>query len=223
MARRLIFSVSRSACVLGATMVVIGCAANTAGSWPPSNLVGSGNWVVVQDVTLQPQSGKNGCGPAALRMVLGHWGVADNGLPEDDRHGTRAGELRDRARQLGFESFVLPGTVDDLHREISAGHPVVVGVARRERLHAYLHFVVVVGAERGLGEWLIADPDRGWRRIGMDELLAEWNATDRVMIVTYPAQAASPTERTERSLAQLLDTTFGRRFVDPMYIPPGGG
>lgn len=53
-------------------------------------------------------------------------------------------------------------------------------------LHAYSHFVVVVGAARDLGEWLIADPDRGWKRLDLDELLAQWNPTNRVMVVTYP-------------------------------------
>lgn len=165
---------------------LVGCASFGAGSQPPSEITASRDWVVVSGMRLQSQTGKTGCGPAALGMVLDHWGVSSSPPTADGSQGVRAAELRDRARQLGLESFVLPGTVEDLRTELAAGHPVVVGIARRERLHAYLHYVVVAGANRDLGEWLIADPDRGWTRVGLDELLAEWNATNRVMIVAYP-------------------------------------
>jgi hypothetical protein len=182
------FSRAAFGCLVG--LCCAACATFT-GSGPPSELVGNDRWLLVPAMKLRPQVGDHGCGPAALSMVLARWGVADEPGKAPGARGVSAGELRDRARALGLESYVVPGSLDDLRHELKAGHPVVLGLARREMLHAYFHFVVLVGGDADGSEWLVADPDRGWRRLPAKDLMAEWEAASRIMVVAYPKTLVS--------------------------------
>jgi hypothetical protein len=46
--------------------------------------------------------------------------------------------------------------------------------------------VVLVGRQRSGRRWLVADPDRGWRVLEHEVLLAQWLAAGFTMLVAYP-------------------------------------
>lgn len=163
-----------------AAFVLVGCA-QLAPNTPPR----AEGWTVVPSVRFEAQKGRRDCGPAALAMLLRRWGLAAAPFPSQSP-GVAAGELRDRARELGLASFAVPGTFDDLAAEIAAGRPVIIGTARTHGGVRRFHFVLVVGHDRARARWMVADPDRGWRALEEDELDVAWSAARRTMVVAFP-------------------------------------
>jgi ABC-type bacteriocin/lantibiotic exporter with double-glycine peptidase domain len=169
-------------------VLLVGCAQLANGTGPPARVVNE-RWQVVQALTFQPQKRGDDCGETTLAMVLRRWGVQLDGVPPHD-HGIAAGQLRDRARALGLEAYVLPGTFDDLGFELDAGHPVIIGVARTTGLRQFSHFVVVAGHDQQNQQWLIADPDRGWRTLERQDLDRDWSAAGYTMLVAFRPPAS---------------------------------
>jgi hypothetical protein len=130
-------------------------------------------------------------------MVLGHWGqpVSESDIRSATSpthgNGVRAGALRDFARGRGLEAFLLEGEVEDLHREIARGRPVLVGVVKRHGRRTYRHYEVVVAIHRARERILVRDPARGPRESRLEDFAAEWAAADRLTLVVFPARAAS--------------------------------
>lgn len=147
---------------------------------------------MVPRVRFHAQKDARGCGPAALAMVLEAWGrspAAALDRPDArgaDAPGATAGELRDLARRQGLAAFVVVGRRADLIYELDLGHPVVLGIASREGLRRYSHFVVLVGRDASGARWLLADPDRGWRSLDDALLMSQWQAAGFTTLVVYP-------------------------------------
>jgi ABC-type bacteriocin/lantibiotic exporter with double-glycine peptidase domain len=189
-----------------AATLVAGCGHASRGP-SPADVRTSKDWVVAPHVELIPQRGENDCGPAALDIMLTRWGARTSavrigqeqvaGVP--DQGGVTAGELRNEARQLGFESFVFRGGFDDLSLELGGGRPVLVGLVREDRGKRSAHFVVVVGHDRGQAQWLVADPAEGWQVMPVDELRRQWSAADWVTLVLFPSKAETSTAGALRS------------------------
>jgi ABC-type bacteriocin/lantibiotic exporter with double-glycine peptidase domain len=156
------------------------------------------DWTVAPHVTLVDQKGETDCGPAALDMMLARWGTARGAplataaAPAGGPEGASAGELRDEARRLGFESFVFPGSFGDLDFELGAGRPVLLGLVRQEGDKHAAHFVVVVGHDGARKRWLLADPAHGWQTLRADELARQWKDASWVTLVLYPRTAKAP-------------------------------
>lgn len=168
-----------------AVLLLVGCAQLASGTGPPAKLSNS-QWQVVQALRFQPQKHDDDCGEASLAMVLHRWGVRLDGLAPHF-HGVAAGQLRDRARDLGLQAYVLPGTFDDLVFELDAGHPVIIGIAHATGVRQFSHFVVVGGHDQQNQHWLIADPDRGWQTVDRQTLDRDWSAAGRPLIVVFRA------------------------------------
>ncbi|HSS39977.1 MAG TPA: cysteine peptidase family C39 domain-containing protein, partial [Polyangia bacterium] len=111
-------------------------------------------WKFVRGVPFIAQREDSDCGPAALAMVLSHFGVKTSlaevaGLSPPDKVGVRAGGLRDVARAKGMEAFVVEGTFNDLIDQLSRDRPVLVGLAKPIiGGRALAHYEVVVGIDR---------------------------------------------------------------------------
>jgi ABC-type bacteriocin/lantibiotic exporter with double-glycine peptidase domain len=175
--------------------VLAGGCASVVRNTPAEAARGDG-WVRVDGVTEVRQSTSDGCGAAALEMVLRHWGrpVSQDDIvaatsPAPDQ-GIRADALRDLARAQHLQAFVLAGEVTDLEREVRRNRPVLVGVVKRQGGRAYPHYEVVVALHDRRRRVLTLDPASGARERGIDAFLAEWTASGRLMIVVLP-------ERTE--------------------------
>jgi ABC-type bacteriocin/lantibiotic exporter with double-glycine peptidase domain len=161
---------------------------------PPSTLAADPDWMAVAEVPLRLQKGEADCGAAALAMVLARWGRSEEACgplarQAEGTDGLRAGTLRDVARGEDLEAFVLRGTVEDLENELSAGHPVIVGLVRGQGPRRLNHYEVVAGLNPAGAQVLLADPARGWHRVGRDQFLKEWGEAGRVTVVVsrgYP-------------------------------------
>jgi ABC-type bacteriocin/lantibiotic exporter with double-glycine peptidase domain len=150
------------------------------------------SWLVVDDVPFVPQHADGDCGPAALAMVLGHFGVDVAAADIVDREGAgapgvRAGTLRDVARAKGLEAFVVSGTFEDLFAQLERGRPVLVGVAKPIAVgQARPHYEVVVGINRRARLIRSLDPARGLRENSLEGFAREWVPTRQVTIVVFP-------------------------------------
>lgn len=111
---------------------------------------------------------KNGCGSAAIAMVMRYW--AANGAavsPPDadaaaiqkrlysaDAEGIYASAMESYFREKGFETFALRASPADLEEQIGKGRPVIVSVKDGRSLH----YVVVAGFDRTRDLVLFNDP-----------------------------------------------------------------
>ena len=105
--------------------------------------------MALQDVPFQPQEGYH-CGPASLAMVLNWAGVpVDAGqlAPEvftPGRQGTLQAEIITGARRHGRIAYPV-STLDDLLKEVAAGHPVIVFQNLGLPWYPRWHYAVVIG------------------------------------------------------------------------------
>jgi len=155
------------------------------------------SWTFAPNVPFVHQQSDSDCGPAALAMILGHFGVhatlADVvALDPPDREGVRAGALRDVARAKGLAAFVVPGTFEDLFTELGQGRPVLVGLAKPiTGGRALAHYEVVVAIDRKERQVLTLDPGRGLRQNTLDGFAREWAPTGRVAIIVFRSATSS--------------------------------
>jgi ABC-type bacteriocin/lantibiotic exporter with double-glycine peptidase domain len=153
-------------------------------------------WIWVSGVPETLQRDDKDCGAASVSAVLAYWGHPV--LPEQIRRavgvgpgdGLRAGELTTFARHVGFDAYVFKGEVNDLRAELSNGHPLIVGVAKRYGRDLLSHYEVVVGYHPAAELVLTLDPARGWRQNSLSGFMAEWDPTGRIVVVLFPASAA---------------------------------
>ena len=161
-------------------------------------LAADASWTFAPDVPFVRQQSDSDCGPAALAMVFGHFGIratlADI-VPRDpaERGGVRAGALRDAARSKGLAAFVVPGTFEDLMAELGHGRPVLVGLAKPiAGGKAVAHYEVVVAIDRKDRQILTLDPGRGLRENTLEGFTREWAPTGRVAIIVFRPRANPP-------------------------------
>ncbi|MGH9793015.1 MAG: C39 family peptidase [Candidatus Acidiferrales bacterium] len=113
---------------------------------------------------------KEGCGAAALAMVLRYWSEKDGRPPpasaEPDAiyralhsskaRGIVAAELARYAEQAGYRAIAFGGQWQDLRQHLAKGRPLIA--ALEPRRGAPLHYVVIVGVETGDAAVLVNDP-----------------------------------------------------------------
>jgi ABC-type bacteriocin/lantibiotic exporter with double-glycine peptidase domain len=150
--------------------------------------LGDPGWIRVAGVPDVRQDGADRCGPAALAMVLAYWRIPARlaGLRVRDG-GLRARDLRAVLRDHGLRAFVIAGGVDDLHHELAAGRPVIVGTMKAvDRRTVLAHFEVVVAYHPADRRVVTLDPAAGWRVTPLDGFLLEWGAAKHTTIVALP-------------------------------------
>jgi ABC-type bacteriocin/lantibiotic exporter with double-glycine peptidase domain len=145
---------------------------------------------------------KEGCGSAALAMVLQYWNGKGTTIPPErmdpgkiqgelyskDAHGIRASRMEQFLRDSGFSPFVFRGEWGDLANHLEKGRPLIASVEPREK--APLHYVVVVGMDREREAVLLNDPERGKLfRVERSEFEKEWRRTDNWTLLAVPKRA----------------------------------
>jgi hypothetical protein len=150
-------------------------------------------WIAVDHIRLLHQRTEYDCGPTALQMVLDHWcpgSALANGFDENRR--ITAGELRDRARKLGFKAYLVSGTFEDIKHELALNRPVIVGVAKPVgKDKAVAHYQVIVGIQPKTSRVAALDPDQGWRENTFAGFLEEWTPAKHLLLVMLPNQGTS--------------------------------
>jgi ABC-type bacteriocin/lantibiotic exporter with double-glycine peptidase domain len=185
----------RAAVWFGVLLGVPACYTGAARDVSATQLVAAAHdpaWQLVGDVPFVAQRSDHDCGPAALAMVLGHFGLSvtlEEAGARDAAFGSgvRAGTLRDLARARGLEAFVVSGTFDDLFDQVARGRPVLVGLAKPVTGgRALAHYEVVVGLNRRSRLIRSLDPGRGLRENSFEGFASEWVPTRQVTIFVFP-------------------------------------
>ena len=173
---------------LAALLVLGACSPRYTGkgvALTPEALVTDRAWTAGRGVPVLRQRSERDCGPTALAMVLARFTTE---LPPSalvfaaDRRYT-SGELRDRARALGFSAFVVAGTLDDIEHELEEGRPAIVGMAKPTLNGPIAHYEVVVGLNRVDQRVATIDPALGLRQNSVTDFLVEWAPAGHVLLV----------------------------------------
>lgn len=186
------------AALLLVSLLGAGCASTGGRSVSLASAARGEGWARVEDVAEVRQSSADGCGAAALAMVLGRWGreITQEEIraasPPSPGRGMRADTLRDFARAQGLQAFLVEGRPADLEREVGRDRPVLVGVVKRRGRRAYPHYEVVVGLHRERQRIVTLDPARGARERSMERFVEEWTAAGRLTLVVFPGTPAGP-------------------------------
>jgi ABC-type bacteriocin/lantibiotic exporter with double-glycine peptidase domain len=172
-------------------IAVLAILASGCATWgaAPEQIRREPGWRAVPGVQAFAQTGPRDCGTAALASVLHHWEPALDldavrrltGPPDGD--GIAAGRLRAVARERGLRAHLVPGTIADLDRELSAGRPVLVGLVRGRGRTRLAHYEVIAGYHAARALLLAADPQRGWTVVPVERFLAEWQPARRLTLV----------------------------------------
>jgi hypothetical protein len=181
-------------CVLRVTLLLLACGCGHGQSFnltPSAARVGA-DWIVTPYVSFVPKGDEADSGPAALDLILARWGALapENGpfssmRSRGEREPETGLQLRDEARNLGFQSFEFKGSLDELALEVASGQPVLIKLAQCE-CRSNASFVVVVGCDEKQANWLIADPSKGWRTISSLDLLRMWSDARWITVVVFP-------------------------------------
>lgn len=160
------------------------------------------------DVPFVPQP-REGCGAAALSMIMQYWAAQAGATLNSDttgadrdvnqiqhalysprEHGIPASAMRGYLEQHGFRAFALSGVWSDLEEHLRKGRPIIV--ALRPEGQRELHYVVIDGVDTPRGMVMMNDPAQ--RKLLSEERSAfekDWKASHNWMLLAVPAGAQS--------------------------------
>lgn len=143
---------------------------------------------------------KQGCGSAALAMLLGYWKQQGYGLEQaiaDPAHihaavysqkanGSPASKVEDYLKESGFRTFSFSGTWNDLHEHLQNGRPLLLAL-RSPGSRRQLHYVVAVGISDQ--QLLVHDPAvRPNYVLGRKEFETRWRASRQWTLLALPPE-----------------------------------
>ena len=155
--------------------------------------------VLWTDVPFIPQA-KNGCGSAAISMVMRYWEKNDGqggGRSADPEKvqaalfspavgGIPASRMEKYFRESGYRVFTFQGSWTDLKYHLEQGRPLIVSLKASGR-HGPLHYVVVVGIDSERGYVFINDPaQQKMLRISRKGFESEWGYTGDWTLLALP-------------------------------------
>lgn len=168
-----------------------------------AELAAQPGWVMV-DAPEVRQPDPNSCGPTALAIVAGRWGVdpdlAMDSVKRAKKEDASFAELRTAAHELGLEAYVIEADAATLEYEIQQGRPVIVGLMRRYgKKHLRGHYEVIVGVHPEKDLAATIDPAAGYRVRTYKELELEWTPTRRASMVVLGPVASAQVSASARS------------------------
>lgn len=218
-----------------------GCAtpqvASLEADWPP----GLPPVVQLEQVPFFPQEAYQ-CGPAALAMALTAAGLPrtpeqlKNQVYLPGREGSLQADMLATTRRQGLPAYVLAPRVEDLLREVAAGHPVVVFQNLSFSFAPVWHYAVVTGFDRGRNLLTLHSGvterlamslftfERTWARGGHWAMLAL--PPNRLPATATPddyAAAVAVLERVDVQAAQTAYATALQRWPDQRALLLGAG
>ena len=132
------------------------------------------------------------CGPAALATVLEYAGAArtPQQLVEQvyvpARKGSLQPEMLGATRRAARLPYVLAPSLQDLLREVAAGHPVLVLQNLRWDLLPQWHYAVVVGYDLEQGEVVLRSGTERRLLMSLDAFDRSWARAERWAFVALP-------------------------------------
>ncbi len=185
----------RQAWILGLVVVCAGCAGvrELGKPFEPNRLAREPGWTAAPNVPVLRQTRELDCGPVATAILLRFWGKhgepdalrAEAGVKPD--RGLPAGTIRDLLTARGLSAFLVEGELGDLQRELAAGRPVLVGLAKPfSKDKALGHYEIVTAMNPALAQVVTVDPGAGWREYSLDVFRAEWEPTKNLTLIVAP-------------------------------------
>ena len=140
---------------------------------------------------------KNGCGAAALAMVMHYWSeyypLPASMKPDPlevyehlylrEIRGIRLASMRDYALHRDYHAFTIQGTVEDLETHLSKRRPIIVGLGKRP--NGNLHFAVVVGIDTDR-VWLNDPTKKKPTSMKRSKFEKRWAAADNWLLLAVP-------------------------------------
>jgi ABC-type bacteriocin/lantibiotic exporter with double-glycine peptidase domain len=154
------------------------------------------------DVPFVPQV-KNGCGSAAISMVMEYWekisgrGTADisdagkiqAALYSPAEAGIPASAMKRYFEDAGYRAFALVGDWAELTRHLERGRPLIVSL-KASGPHGPLHYVVVVGIDSVKNYIFLNDPaQQKMLRLSREGFESEWSAAGHWTLLAVPRSA----------------------------------
>jgi uncharacterized protein YvpB len=143
---------------------------------------------------------KNGCGSAAIAMVVQYWARSNPSLelaaadterinqflPPASKKGIQGQALKKYLQEHGFDVFIFSGELRDLQHHLEKGRPIVVCLGLN-RPRGPLHYAVVVGLDKDGVR--VNDPARG-KLIAenLEAFEAAWKVTENWALLAVPRQ-----------------------------------
>jgi predicted double-glycine peptidase len=166
----------------------------------PAPQESAGVWL---DVPFVKQS-EDGCGSAAISMVLQYWNV--HGARVDSQRvdavtiqkqlysrkarGIFASDMERYLKASGFRVFLLDGSWRELQEHLKQGRPLIVSL-QPGSTRAPLHYVVVTGIDWQGDAVFIHDPARGkLLRVERADFEKQWRFNRNWMLLAVPEKAA---------------------------------
>jgi ABC-type bacteriocin/lantibiotic exporter with double-glycine peptidase domain len=171
-------------------LVCVAGVGNVLAAQPPGVLI---------DVPFVAQT-KDGCGSAAISMILQYWeyrvGQTATKSADPERiqsalysraaGGIPASKMREYFRAAGYRAFAFQGNWSDLRRHVQEGRPLIVSL-KASALLGPLHYVVVMGIDVERGYVYINDPaQQKSLRISREGFESEWNPTHNWTLLAVP-------------------------------------
>jgi ABC-type bacteriocin/lantibiotic exporter with double-glycine peptidase domain len=143
---------------------------------------------------------KNGCGSAAIAMVMGYWekkteraasSTADAEkiqavLYSPAEEGIPASAMQRYFEGVGYRTFVIVGDWNELGHHLERGRPLIVSL-KASGPHGPMHYVVVVGIDRARGYIYVNDPaQQKMLRLSREGFESEWSATEHWTLLAVP-------------------------------------
>jgi predicted double-glycine peptidase len=159
----------------------------------------SGVWLEVPYV----KQTEDGCGSAAIAMLLQYWNAHGSPITADRSdataiqrrlysrraHGIFASDMERYFRESGYREFAVRGEWSDLRQHLEQGRPLIVSI-QPGRASVPLHYVVVTGMDWQQEAVFVNDPARGkLLRIERPQFEKEWEAARNWMLLAVPAAA----------------------------------
>ncbi len=142
---------------------------------------------VITGLPFLPQK-KEQCGPAALAIVLHHYGARVS--PDDlagevyrrEISGTLNLDLLLAARRHGFAAEAFSGTAEEIKSWIGRGVPVIVLMGERPEQEVF-HYAVVYGFDDGERTFTLHSARSPGVRLAYDDFARRWAAAASWMLV----------------------------------------
>jgi len=143
---------------------------------------------------------KNGCGSAAMAMVVEYWqkktgheagDAADAGkiqaaLYSPAEEGIPASAMKRYFEGAGYRTFAFVGDWGELAHHLERGRPLIVSL-KASGPHGPLHYVVVVGIDSAKGYIYLNDPaQQKMLRLSREGFESEWSATEHWTLLAVP-------------------------------------
>ena len=159
------------------------------------------------------------CGPASLAMALAWSGLPV--MPDDlvaevytpGREGSFAPDIVTAARRNGRVA-IETNDLDDLLRELAAGHPAIVFQNLRLSVFPQWHFAVAIGYDLNARQLILRSGTNRRLLIPLDTFENTWRRADYWALIVLPPDAAPATADAESWLAAAAGLERASRPLD---------